>query len=100
MAFYDVASKKADQLQITISRKQCFYPKKKTFDVRNNISAFDVSPDGKSFAFCVKRGELFVSDAEGKFIMEMQRGSAERVSEVKWLSDNKRCYLTRPWMAT
>ena len=37
----------------------------------------------------MSRGELFVSDAEGKFIMEMQRGSAERVSEVKWLSDNK-----------
>ncbi|MBS1566593.1 MAG: PD40 domain-containing protein, partial [Bacteroidetes bacterium] len=42
----------------------------------------------KKLAF-VSRGELFVSDVEGKFIRCINRGSAERVSEVKWLSDNK-----------
>lgn len=84
---YDVASKKANQLDIAISRNNIL-PKEKDFDVKNNISAFDVSPDGKKLAF-VSRGELFVSDVEGKFIMQMQRGSAERVSEVKWLGDNK-----------
>ncbi|MEI9811129.1 MAG: hypothetical protein WDO16_26395 [Bacteroidota bacterium] len=38
----------------------------------------------------VSRGELFVSDIEGKFIQQVNRGSAERVTEVKWLSDSKR----------
>lgn len=84
---YDIAAKKANQLDIAISRNNIL-PKEKDFDVKNNISAFDVSPDGKKLAF-VSRGELFVSDVEGKFIMQMQRGSAERVNEVKWLSDNK-----------
>ncbi|MBK8788150.1 MAG: hypothetical protein IPN43_17070 [Chitinophagaceae bacterium] len=36
----------------------------------------------------VSRGELFVSDVEGKFIQQLNRRSAERVVEVKWMSDN------------
>jgi len=56
--------------------------------VRGNIEDYDVSPDGKKLAF-VSRGELFVSDVEGKFIQQVNRGTAERVSEVKWMSDNK-----------
>ncbi len=37
----------------------------------------------------VSRGELFVSDVEGKFIREINRGTAERVTEMKWLPDNR-----------
>ena len=48
----------------------------------------NISPDGKKLAF-VSRGELFVSDVDGKFIQQVNRRSAERVKEVKWLSDNK-----------
>lgn len=84
---YDVKSDKESKLNISIIRNHVL-PKEKDFDVRGNIAAFDVSPDGKKLAF-VSRGELFVSDAEGKFIQQINRQSAERVKEVKWLSDNK-----------
>jgi len=36
-----------------------------------------------------QRGELFVSDVEGKFIQRVNRNSSERVREVKWMADNK-----------
>ncbi|MBL0183835.1 MAG: PD40 domain-containing protein [Chitinophagaceae bacterium] len=84
---YDVRSDKENKLEISIIRNNTL-PKEKDFDVRGNISAFDVSPDGKKLAF-VSRGELFVSDVEGKFIKQVNRNSAERVKEVKWLSNNK-----------
>ncbi|MFL5808356.1 MAG: S41 family peptidase [Flavisolibacter sp.] len=83
---YDVASKKAEKLNISILRNSIL-SKEKDFDVRNAISNFDVSPDGKKLAF-VSRGEIFVSDIEGKFIQQVQKGSAERTAEVKWV-DNK-----------
>ena len=84
---YDVRSDKESKLDISIIRNNIL-PKEKDFEVRGNISAFDVSPDGKKLAF-VSRGELFVSDIEGKFIKQVNRKSAERVKEVKWLSNNK-----------
>ena len=84
---YDVASKKADKLDILITRNYVL-PKSKDYEVRNNITAFDVSPDGKKMAF-TSRGEIFVSDIDGKFIQQINKGSAERATEVKWMSDNK-----------
>ncbi len=84
---YDTKSDKASKLDITIIRNNVL-PKEKDFDVKGNISAFDVSPDAKKLSF-IARGELFVSDIEGKFIKQINRGSAERVREVKWMSDNK-----------
>ncbi len=84
---YDVKSDKESKLDISIIRNNTL-PKEKDFEVRGNISAFDVSPDGKKLAF-VSRGELFVSDVEGKFIQEINRNSGERVKEVVWLSDNR-----------
>jgi tricorn protease len=84
---YDIKSGKENKLNISIIRNSIL-PKEKDFDIRGTISAFDVSPDNKKLAF-VSRGELFVSDIEGKFIQEVKRGSAERVREVKWMSDNK-----------
>jgi C-terminal processing protease CtpA/Prc len=32
---------------------------------------------------------LFVSDVEGKFIQQINKGNAERIAEIKWMSDNK-----------
>lgn len=84
---YDVQSGREQKLNIAIIRNNTL-PKEKDFDVKGKISAYDISPDGKKMAF-VSRGELFVSDVEGKYIQELNRRSAERVSEVKWLADNK-----------
>jgi tricorn protease len=85
---YDVKTDKEIKLDISIIRNNTL-PKEKDFDVKGNISAYDVSPDGKKLAF-ISRGELFVSDIEGKFIQQVKRGSAERVREIKWLSDSKK----------
>ena len=84
---YDVKSDKENKLNISIIRNNIL-PKEKDYEVRGNISAYDISPDGKKLAF-VSRGELFVSDVDGKFIQQINRRSAERVKEVKWLNDNK-----------
>lgn len=83
---YDVASKKTTQPNIIVSRNQVL-GKSKEFDVRGAISNFDVSPDGKKLAF-VSRGELFVSDVDGKFIRQMP-SAGERIMEVSWLKDNR-----------
>ena len=90
---YDVKSDKASKLNISIIRNYVL-PKEKDFDVKGNIDAFDISPDGKKMAF-VSRGEIFVSDIEGKFIKEVDRKSTEAVSEVKWMSDNKTILFTQ-----
>ncbi|HKC36182.1 MAG TPA: hypothetical protein VKB95_08970, partial [Chitinophagaceae bacterium] len=84
---YDVKSDKESKLNVSIIRNNVL-PKEKDFEVRGNIEDFDVSADGKKLAF-VSRGELFVSDVEGKFIQQINKGNAERVHEVKWMSDNK-----------
>lgn len=90
---YETTTGKERKLDIAIVRNPLL-PKDKDFDVRSNVSAFDVSPDGKKLAF-VSRGEIFVSDVEGKFIRQLNRGSAERVREVKWLADNRRLLFTQ-----
>jgi len=84
---YDVKSGKESKLNVSIIRNNVL-PKEKDFEVRGNIEDFDVSGDGKKLAF-VSRGELFVSDIEGKFIQQINKGNAERVAEIKWMSDNK-----------
>ncbi len=84
---YDVASKKSTKIDVTITKNNTL-TKSQNFDVKDNISAFDVSPDKKKIAF-VSRGELFVSDAEGKYVREIVSSSMGRVLEVKWLADNK-----------
>src|SRR6187431_1067614 len=89
---YDVKSDKESKLNVSIIRNNVL-PKEKDFEVRGNIAAFDVSPDGKKLAF-VSRGELFVSDVEGKFIQQINKGNAERVAEIKWMSDNKTLLFT------
>lgn len=84
---YDVSLKKAEKLNFAIFRNNVL-SKEKDFDVKGTITYFDVSPDGKKLAF-TSRGEIFVSDIDGKFIQQIAKGSAERAQEIKWLSDNK-----------
>jgi tricorn protease len=92
---YDVKTGDEKKLNISIVRNNVL-PKEKDYDVKGNIAAYDVSPDGKKLVF-VSRGELFVSDIEGKFVQQINRGSAERVREVKWMSDNKTILFSQTW---
>ena len=84
---YDVSAKKAEKLDIKVLRNDIL-PAEKDYEVTRNITNFDLSPDGKKLAF-TSRGELFVSDVEGKFIQHINKKNAERAREVKWMSDNK-----------
>lgn len=84
---YDVSSKKTQPLQLTINRNLTL-PKDQDFNVKGNITDFDVAPDGKKMAFS-SRGQLFVSDLEGKFVKQLNTRADGRVLEVKWLSDSK-----------
>ncbi|MDX2415622.1 MAG: S41 family peptidase [Bacteroidales bacterium] len=59
----------------------------KSFKTGSNVTAFDVSPDNKKIAY-VSRGRLFIADIKGKFIKEAMTPAKERISEVKWMSDN------------
>lgn len=84
---YDVAGKRSQKLEIKLLRNNILAAEK-DYQVRSTISNFDISPDGKKIAF-TSRGEIFVSDVDGKFIQQINRKNAERAREVKWLSDNK-----------
>ncbi len=84
---YNLENKKTEKIKIDIFRNYVL-PKDKDFDIKGNITAFDVSPDGKKMCL-VSRGALFVSDVEGKFIQQINKESMERVLEVKWLANNK-----------
>jgi len=83
---YDVTSKKTTPLNISLNTNKTL-EKAQNFNVENNISYYDVSPDGKKMAF-ISRGILFVSDIEGKFAQQVSDGK-ERAMEVKWLKDNR-----------
>jgi len=84
---YDTAAERVDNIAVktpdndTLSVAQAF-------DVKGNLEDFDVSPDGKKLAF-VSRGELFVSDIEGKFVSLVRTQPLGRVFEVRWLADNR-----------
>jgi len=90
---YDVGKKKADKIAIALFSHSSL-ALSQDFDVQGNITYFDVSPDGKKFAF-VSRGELFVSDIAGKFIRQIVTTPPGRVMEVKWLADNKTVLFNR-----
>lgn len=92
---YDVTEKKSEKLAISIVVNNVLTAEK-DYQVKGAITAFDVSPDNKKLAF-VSRGELFVSDVDGKFVRQIRRGSTERVNEVKWMNDNKTLLFTQTW---
>ncbi len=84
---YDVMAKKSEKLSINVLRNHIL-PAEKDYEISKNITGFDISPDGKKLAF-TSRGELFVSDVEGKYVQHLNKGNTERAREVKWMSDNK-----------
>lgn len=65
-----------------------------SYNTDAQITAFDISPDGKKLAF-VSRGKLFVSDTKGLFVQPVPTEPKERVTDVKWAADNKTLYYTR-----
>lgn len=83
---FDTATEKVIKPNIQLSRNKVL-GKASAYNVAGKISFFDLSPDGKKMAF-VSRGELFISDTDGKFIRKMP-SQGERIVEVKWLKDNK-----------
>jgi tricorn protease len=90
---YDVAQKTSKKLNITINTNSTLQ-KEQSYEVKKNITYFDVSPDGKKIAF-VARGKLFISDTKGKFVKEIATNPLEAVKEVKWLKDNNTILFSR-----
>ena len=90
---YDVATGETSSPEVRLFRKNTL-PLEKGFNVKDNITWFDVSPDQKKLAF-VSRGELFVSDVEGKFVRHIRTNPEERVTEVAWAPDNKTLFYFR-----
>lgn len=84
---YEVKGGKAKAINIDLPRNPIL-EKSQRFDVAGQISAFDLSLDGKKLAF-VSRGELFVSDIKGKFIRQIPTKSDGRVLQVHWLKDHQ-----------
>lgn len=84
---YDVSTGKTSKIEVIITQNNTL-AKTQSFDVKDNISAFDVAMDKKKIAF-ISRGELFVSDIDGKLIRQIETNPMGRVLEVKWLADNK-----------
>lgn len=64
------------------------------FNVKDKITNFNASPDGKKFVF-VSRGVMFVSDLEGKFVKKINTDPDERVVEALWLKDNQTILYNR-----
>lgn len=84
---YNTSSGKSQKVSVSTFKNNTL-TKSQSFSVKNNISAFDISPDKKKMAF-VSRGELFVSNIKGEFVRQLQTDAMGRVLEVKWLKDNK-----------
>jgi tricorn protease len=84
---YDVKADKAAPVDIRVPRNLTL-TQAQDFKTAGNITAFDISADGKKVAF-VSRGELFVSDVKGKFVQQLPTRADGRVMEVYWLKDNK-----------
>ncbi|MDR9365102.1 MAG: S41 family peptidase [Balneolaceae bacterium] len=84
---YDVEYDESNKVPISVYGNSTL-TKEQDFRVSGNITSFDVSPDKKKLAFS-SRGELFISDAEGKFIRRLPTSVNGRVLEVLWMSDNK-----------
>jgi tricorn protease len=92
---YDTETGESDRVEISVHGNSTL-EKDQNFRVQGNISAFDASPDNKKLAF-VSRGELFISDAAGKFIRQLPTSAEGRVMEVKWLSDSATILFSQTW---
>lgn len=90
---YTPQTAQSRKLEISVFQSPSLSPTQ-GFETKGNISNFDISPDQKKIAF-VSRGELFVSDMEGRFVKQMPVPTTERVLEVNWLFDSKTLLYTR-----
>jgi tricorn protease len=89
---YDLASAKTNKVSVTLNA-YAGLARTADFSTDGKISYFDVARDGKKLA-TVSRGELFVSDMEGKFVRKIETGPG-RVMEVKWHKDGKTLIFTQ-----
>lgn len=92
---YDVAIGTSKKINVNINTNSTVN-KNLSYNLKGNITFFDVSPDGKKMAF-VSRGKLFVSDVKGEFVKEIPTGAIEAVGEVKWLKDNTSLIYSRSY---
>ena len=92
---YHTQSNEANRVDFSVFGNSTL-EKEQDFNVPGNISGMDVSPDKKKLAF-VSRGELFISDADGKFVRQLKTRADGRVMEVNWLSDNKTLLFSQTW---
>lgn len=90
---YDTNSGRASAVAVRLPVNSTL-EQNQNFKVAGNITNFDVAPDGKKLAF-VARGELFVSDIEGKFVRQIPTADRERVREVYWLADSQGLIFSR-----
>jgi len=84
---YDVKKKRAELVEIHIPQNVTL-EQRQDFNVKGNITAFNVSDDGKKLAF-ISRGQVFVSDVKGKFVQQLPTRAEGRAQEIYWLKDNK-----------
>lgn len=87
---YDVKSGKAVKANISVL-SNFKIANFQEYNTKGALSNFSASFDGKKLAF-VSRGELFVSDIEGKFIRQINANPNERIVEVLWLDDETLIY--------
>lgn len=90
---YDVKRKTTKKVKININNNSTIQ-KDQSYDVKGNITSFDVSLDGKKLAF-ISRGKLFVSDVKGKFVKQIDLDLLEAAQEVNWLKDNNSLLFSR-----
>ena len=93
MYTYTVGSGKTELVPISISQNSTL-AQEQSFNVEGELSNMSLSLDEKKMAF-VSRGELFVSDVDGKFIQQIETSPMGRVLEVMWLKDNKTLFFNQ-----
>lgn len=82
---YDVKSSRVDNVPVSLISNYKL-TNQQEYNTKGAVTNFYTSPDGKKFTF-VSRGELFVSDVEGKFVKQISSNPSERIVEVLWLND-------------
>ncbi len=87
---YNTSSQKADLVNIQLPDNNTLTTNL-DFNVKGKITNFNVSPDEKKIAI-VSRGELFVSDVEGKFVKKLNTLPTGRVKEVVWIDSVRILY--------
>jgi tricorn protease len=83
---YDVQSGSAEKVPVNLVTNYKL-TNLQEYNTKGQVSNFAASPDGKKIAF-VSRGEIFVTDVEGKFVKHINANPNERVIEVVWINND------------